>query len=73
MVEEWNGGIMGCLEFFFNYASKECIKRKNSFFEINIPIFHHSINPIITLTGPALQWQAGHIQRSCCYGHMQFL
>jgi hypothetical protein len=74
-LEEWNGGIMGFgtmgyLEFFFKDPSKECIKRKNSLFEINIPIFHHSIIPIVTLPAPALQWQAGQIERTCCYGHM---
>jgi len=29
-------------KIFFKDASKECIKMKNSLFEINIPIFHHS-------------------------------
>jgi hypothetical protein len=52
MLEYWNGGIMGfgtmgwLKIFFLKDASKECIKMKNSLFEIDIPTFQYSIIPL---------------------------
>jgi hypothetical protein len=48
-VEWWNNGLWdnGVVEnFFLKDASKECIKMKNSLFEIDIPTFQYSIIPL---------------------------